>query len=146
MEETVTRTPEQQEDIAKNKDVAAISYLWILSVVVLYARRDSPFIQYHAKQGAWLFLLSIPTWLIPGVGQYLEFIILAGMIIGFLNAAQGRYHDVPIIGALAKGTLTLMDIWKSVVSAIVSAFSVLKRGVTPAKKSGSSEEKSAESL
>lgn len=129
-------TPEQQADIEKNKDVAAMSYLWIISIVVLYSRRDSPFVQYHARQGVWLFLISIPFWLIPTVGNLLEFLVLAGMIIGFLNAAQGRYHDVPIIGALAKGTLTLRDIWGVCVGAVVHAFSTLKRGVVGGKKSG----------
>src|SRR3990167_9897565 len=108
--------PTEKEDIEKNKDVAAISYLWILSVVVLYARRDSPFVQYHAKQGLWLFLISIPVWIIPGIGHYLEFIVLAGMIIGFLNAAQGKFHDVPVVGQFAKGTLTLRDICKMVIA------------------------------
>ncbi len=124
-------TPEQRADIEKNKDVAAMSYLWILSVVVLYARRDSPFVQYHARQGMWLFLISIPVWLIPGIGRYLEFFVLAGMIIGFLNAAQGRHHDLPVIGQLAKGTLTIRDLWKKCVAGIVKGFGVLKSGITP---------------
>jgi len=127
-------TPEQASDIEHNKDVAAMSYLWILSVVVLYARQDSPFIQYHARQGIWLFLISIPVWLIPNIGQYLEFFILALMIIGFLNAAQGRQHDLPVIGQLAKGTLTLRDLWKKCVDAVLHGFNVLKRGVKPEKK------------
>jgi|SRR3989344_1042896 len=127
-------TPEQQADIEKNKDVAAMSYLWILSVAVLYARRESPFIQYHARQGLWLFFVSIPVWLIPVAGRYLEFFVLAGMIIGFINAAQGRMHDLPIIGQLAKGTLTLRDLWKRAVAAILHGVDVLKRGVRPEKK------------
>jgi len=128
-------TPEQQADIERNKDVAAMSYLWILSVVVMYARKDSPFIQYHAKQGLWLFLISIPVWIIPGIGHYLEFIVLAGMIIGFLNAAQGKMHDVPVIGDLAKGTLTLRDIWRKVVGWVLHAWETLKKGVAPQGKS-----------
>src|SRR3989344_629855 len=122
-------TLEQIKDIEDNKDVAAMSYLWILSVVVLYARQDSPFIQYHARQGLWLFLISIPVWLIPGVGQYLEFFVLALMIIGFLNAAQGKQHDLPVIGQLAKGTLTLRDLWKTLLQGILRGLSVLKRGL-----------------
>ena len=132
-------TPEQQADIERNKDVAAMSYLWILSIVVLYARKDSPFIQYHAKQGVWLWLISIPVWLIPRVGHYLEFFVLAGMIIGFLNAAQGKKHDVPVVGQLAKGTLTLLDIWKMVVQGALRAWETLKRGVKgPPKPSATS--------
>lgn len=127
-------TPEQRADIEKNKDVAAISYLWILSVVVLYARQDSPFIQYHARQGLWLFLISIPLWIIPVVGHLLEFLILAGMIIGFLNAAQGKMHDVPVIGQLAKGTLTLRDLWKKFLEVAVHVWGVVVRGVRPPEK------------
>lgn len=129
-------TPEQLGDIEKNKDVAAMSYLWILSIVVLYARKDSPFIQYHAKQGMWLFLVSIPVWIIPGIGHYLEFIVLAGMIIGFLNAAQGKFHDVPVVGKLAKGSLTLRDIWKMIIAWVLRAFGTFKRGIAPEKTSG----------
>ena len=135
-------TPEQQADIEKNKDVAAMSYVWMLSVVVLYARKDSPFVQYHAKQGIWLFVISVPLWFVPVIGQYFEFFVLAGMIIGFLNAAQGKYHDVPVIGQLAKGTLTLMDIWKKLVSVILHAAGVMKRGIGISNKEASSQDKS----
>ncbi len=128
-------TSEQKMDIEKNKDVAAMSYLWILSVVVLYARRESPFIEYHARQGLWLFLVSIPVWLIPVAGQYLEFFVLAAMIIGFINAAQGRIHDLPVIGQLAKGTITLRDLWKRAVTAILHGANVLKRGLRQEKAS-----------
>ena len=138
-------TSEQSGDIERNKDVAAMSYLWILSVVVLYARKDSPFIQYHARQGMWLFLLSIPVWLIPKIGQYLEFFVLALMIIGFLNAAQGRQHDLPVIGQLAKGTLTLRDLWKKCVSAILHGFNVFKRGVRPEQSVNHAKAKSENS-
>lgn len=124
-----TLSQEQVEDVEKNKDVAAASYLWILSLVVLYKRRDSPFVQHHAKQAVWLFVLSILLWMIPGVGHLLEFFVLAGMIIGFLSAAQGRSHDLPLIGALAKGTLTLRDLWKMSVAFIARAVDTLKRAV-----------------
>ncbi len=120
---------EEKTDVERNKDVAAASYLWILSLVVLYKRRDSPFIQHHSKQGAWLFVLSILLWMIPGIGHLLEFFVLGGMIIGFLNAAQGRYHDLPLIGQLAKGTLTLRDLWKMFLAFFVRAVDVLKRAV-----------------
>ena len=134
-------TQEEQADIDRNKDVAAMSYLSILSVVVRYARRDSPFIAYHAKQGIWLFLISIPVWLIPGIGHYLEFFVLAGMIIGFLNAAQGQKREVPIVGRLASGALTLRDIWKSIVRAIVRAAGVFRRGVMGPKREWKAPEK-----
>jgi hypothetical protein len=67
--------------------------------------------------------------MIPTIGHLLEFFVLAGMIIGFLSAAQGRYHDLPLIGALAKGTLTLRDLWKMFLRFLTRALDVLKRAV-----------------
>ncbi len=104
-------TPEQR-DIRLNKDVAAFSYVWIMSVVVFASRRDSPFVQYHAKQALILFILSIPVAIIPFLGRYLVFIVLAGNLLGFINAANGRREDIPIIGDLASGKTKPKDVWK----------------------------------
>ncbi len=103
-----SQTP-QDRDVQENKDIAAVSYLWCMSIIIYLARKDSPFIQYHAKQGIVLFLLSIPVWFIPVVGHFLEFLLLAGMVMGFLNAFQGQKEDVPFIGKVAKGEMTIMQ-------------------------------------
>ncbi len=105
-------TPEQR-DIRLNKDVAAFSYVWIISVVVFFARKDSPFIQYHSKQAIILFLLTIPAAFIPLLGKFLVFVLMAGMLLGFINAAQGLRSDIPIVGPLATGEMKLDDIWKN---------------------------------
>jgi uncharacterized membrane protein len=103
-------TPDQR-DIRLNKDVAAFSYVWIMSVVVFASRRDSPFAQYHSKQACILFLLSIPVAMIPFLGRYLVFIVLAGMLLGFINAANGRREELPFVGKLATGEMKPKDIW-----------------------------------
>ena len=36
-------TPGPDTDIEQNKDMAALSYAWILSVIIFFARKDSPF-------------------------------------------------------------------------------------------------------
>ncbi len=102
-------TPEQA-DIRTNKDVAAFSYVWIMSVVIYIARKDSPFIRYHSKQGIVLFLLSIPVSLIPHIGSYLIFLLAAAMLLGFLNAANGQTRDVPLVGPLSRGEMSLSDV------------------------------------
>ncbi|MSR67508.1 hypothetical protein EXS65_01610 [Candidatus Peribacteria bacterium] len=102
-------TPEQA-DIRINKDVAAFSYVWIMSVIIYFSRKDSSFIRYHSKQGIILFLLSIPVSLIPGIGSYLMFIVVAGMLLGFLNAANGQMRDVPLVGPLSRGEMSLSDV------------------------------------
>jgi uncharacterized membrane protein len=127
-------TSEQLADIRSNKDIAALSYLWILSVVMYYHHRSSPFIHYHSKQGMWLFALSIPIFLVPGIGQYLSFFTLAGMVIGFLNAAHGHYHEIPVIGRLASGTLTIGGIWRKALEHGAKALGAAKRGVLPKKE------------
>lgn len=110
---TATTETDEQRDVRMNKDVAAFSYVWIMSVVVLAARRDSAFAQYHAKQATILFIVSIPVALLPFVGRYLIFLVLAGMLLGFIHAANGRREPVPIIGDLASGKKTPRDLYRS---------------------------------
>lgn len=116
----ITETPEQR-DIRENKDVAAFSYVWIMSVVIYAARKESPFIRFHAKQGIVLFLLSILIAIIPVVGKYLMLLVVAGMLMGFIHAAQGHRQDVPFVGKLSRGELTL----KEVVDALMAAFKAI---------------------
>jgi len=47
---------------------AALSYVWILCLYPLLFRKDSAFIQFHAKQGVALFVLEI----LPLVGSYIK--------------------------------------------------------------------------
>lgn len=108
-------------DVEENKDLAALSYGWILAIVVYYLKRDSPFVRFHAKQGIVLFILSIPIWLIPMVGQYIELLILALCVIGFLNAAQGQWKELPIIGPLARRDMVaLRKGWKDLIHTILA--------------------------
>lgn len=102
-------TPDQT-DIRLNKDVAAFSYVWIMSVIVFASRRNSKFAQFHSKQGMVLFFLSIPIWLIPVIGHFLTIFVVAGMLLGFINAAQGLYSDVPLAGRLSRGELKAKEV------------------------------------
>ena len=91
------------DDVEENKDMAALSYAWILSLVVFFTRRQSPFVRFHAKQGIILFILSIIFWMIPFIGKMLELIVLAFCAFGFIAAAQGQWKELPFIGAMARG-------------------------------------------
>ncbi len=101
---------EEQRDIRLHKDIAAFSYVWIMSIVVFVARKDSKFAQFHSKQGIVLFLLTLPAALIPFFGHILIILLVAGMLYGFVTAAQGRFDDVPFAGKLSRGELTMRDI------------------------------------
>jgi uncharacterized membrane protein len=110
---------EERNDIEKNKDIAAFSYLWVMSVPVYFLRKQSPFVRYHSKQAILLFVLSIPIWFIPIMGRLLELVIMAGMAMGFFAAAQGQYKDVPIVGPLSRGEITIRQAWQQLVEAIL---------------------------
>lgn len=102
---------DEQYDIRVHKDIAAFGYVWIMSVVVYAMRKDSKFVRWHSAQGMVLFFVSVLAWLIPFFGNYLIFVPVAGMLLGFINAAQGRFADVPLAGPLSRGEMTIKDLW-----------------------------------
>ncbi len=121
---------DEQYDIRVNKDVAAFSYVWIMSVVVFAMRRDSKFAQYHSRQGMILFIVSILAWIIPFIGGILVFIPVAGMLMGFINASQGKFADVPFAGPLSRGEMTLKDIWNQVLPMLKRLMETLRNTFT----------------
>jgi len=93
----MAETKKQQEE----KIWAAVSYLWILSLVVLAARKNNEFVRFHANQGALLFVLSF-IGIIPGIGWLVWFIVLILVIIGLIKALQGEKWELPLIAGAAK--------------------------------------------
>lgn len=91
------------KDVADHKLLAAAGYLWAASVVLYVWKKDSPFVRFHARQGVVLFLLSIIAYVLPFVGRPLQLLTLVVMAVGFYNAYQGTWRELPIIGALARG-------------------------------------------
>ncbi len=106
------------DDVRENKDIAALSYVSVLSVIIFLLRRDSPFVRFHSRQAVILFLISLPLWFIPLVGRFLELFVLAGMVIGFIGAAQGEWNDVAFIGPLSRREMTLREAWRQMVNTV----------------------------
>lgn len=97
------------KDIEENKVIAAIGYLGILCVLPLFMKKESPFAQFHGKQGLVLFVVWIALSfinIIPFLGQLIwvlgSLVLLVVMIIGIMNALQGKMWEMPILGDLAK--------------------------------------------
>jgi fumarate reductase subunit D len=108
-------------DVAANKDMAALSYVWVLSVIVYIAKRQSSFVRFHAKQGMVLFALSLLCWRIPVVGRLLELLILAFCVFGFIAAAQGQWKKLPLIYSISVGKWSeLRSGWKDLVQSAVA--------------------------
>ncbi len=93
----MTETKSKQSP-SEEKIWAAVSYLWILSLV---ARKNNPFVRFHASQGALLFALSIIFMLIPGIGWLLNILIGIAAIIGIIKALQGEKWEIPVVGQFA---------------------------------------------
>lgn len=87
-----------ETDIKENKFVAAIGYLNILFLIPLLLKKDSPFAQFHAKQGLYLFLVffvgqAIFWFPIFGWGLFLFFLFVN--IYALFQALGGRSWKVP---------------------------------------------------
>lgn len=93
------------EDIEENKAMALLSYLGLLVLIPLLVKKDSPYTQFHAKQGlallvAWVAIfiigmIPILGWIVSLLGSIL---LLVLCIIGIINALNGQAKELPLIG------------------------------------------------
>lgn len=100
------------QDIQTNKVWAALSYVGILFILPLLVNGgQSRYAKYHANQGFILFLANIVVGIasailgkIPVLGAALSALLslasLALMIIGIINAENGKAKQLPLIGGL----------------------------------------------
>ena len=102
-----------QKDIEENKVLAIISYFWLLCLIPLLAKKDSPFAQFHAKQGLALAIVqtiwAVASWVlvfIPVLGVLINSLgwiaIFVLWIIGIINASSGKMQKLPVIGGLTE--------------------------------------------
>lgn len=100
--------PEQTfdpKDIEDNKLIAALSYLGILFLIPLLAKRESPFCQFHAKQGLIFTIIGIIgsfVFWIPVIGWAAGIFFLVLDIIGLIKALSGEAWKAPVVYELSK--------------------------------------------
>lgn len=95
----------EDKDIQENKAITILSYLGILCLVPLLAKKESKFAQFHAKQGLVLFIVEIiGSFLVPllGLGLLIYLAALIFSIIGIVNVAGGKMAKLPLVGDLAE--------------------------------------------
>lgn len=100
------------KDVEENKMIAALGYVWVLALVPFLAKKDSPFAQFHAKQGMVLFIGEVASailYIVPVVnifwffiGWIVSLLFLVLSIIGIINAYNGQMKELPVIGGIAK--------------------------------------------
>ena len=97
--------------------MAALGYLAILFILPVKLRRDSMFVQFHARQGGvlfglWLFvllvLLIVAFFLPVGVQNYViglmllfTVIYVVMVLIGLLKVALGERYRMPLVADVA---------------------------------------------
>lgn len=91
----------EQKDVEENKILTILSYLGILCLVPLLAKKDSKFAQFHAKQGLVIAIGELLVWF-PFFGWVLGIILFVFSIMGIINVLSGKMEKLPVIGDLAE--------------------------------------------
>lgn len=108
-EATMEQKTWDPKDVEANKAISVLSYIGILFLIPMLAKKDSPYAQFHAKQGLVLFLFAIIVnviLVIPFIGWIIGFIgwifVVVVAIMGIVNALSGKAKELPLIGQFAK--------------------------------------------
>lgn len=84
-----------------NKLLAALSYVSILFLIpMLFAQKDE-FARFHAKQGARLFICNAIGSILGSIfsiGWVINLLLIYLMIVGIINALNGKWEALPYIG------------------------------------------------
>ena len=100
-------------DVEDNKIISAIGYISVLCLIPLLMAKDSPFAQFHAKQGVVLFIAEVIVFILNGILAFIPFlgwlvalVLNIGVVVfaiwGIIKALQGEKWEMPILGPYAK--------------------------------------------
>ncbi len=101
-----TGTPHfDPKDVSENKLLACLSYIGILCLIPLLAKKDSKFCQEHGKQGLVLviaFVILMVIGIVPILGWLIAFfgnlILLICALVAFIKCLMGEFWEIPVIG------------------------------------------------
>jgi len=94
----------------KNTAMAVIAYILFFVPLLTGDAKKDPFVKYHVKQGLVLFLLAVLVnvigWVIPfylwySISWILSLGILVLLILGIVNAVNGKQEPLPLVGGFA---------------------------------------------
>ncbi len=104
-------------DIERNKVMGILAYLSWLVLIPIFAAPKSKFARFHANQGLVLAITEVAWWIVTAilnvilyaiswmlgvlVGTILglvNLVFLVLLIMGIINAANGRAKELPVIG------------------------------------------------
>lgn len=103
----------EQKTIDEGKGLAWLSYLGILFLIPLLVNKDNEYSKFHVKQGIVLFICEV-GWqiasfifsIIPVLGSIIVsagfLVLFILMVIGIINAINGKTESLPVIGKYAE--------------------------------------------
>jgi len=101
--EEVKKPVTDDKVVEEGKSLAWLSYIGILFLVPLLAKKDNTFCMHHAKQGLVYFIIEVIIGIlnvIPFIGQIIwilgSLFMLVMSIIGIIQSVQGKYWEAPV--------------------------------------------------
>jgi len=101
-------------EIEEGKSLAWLAYLGILFLIPMLTKPENKFCKTHAKQGMvmaiFMVVLAVCSFVsvIPIIGWCLGIVVFLGLltvvvfdIIALINAAQGQFYKIPVVGDFA---------------------------------------------
>ncbi|MFH1404683.1 MAG: hypothetical protein ABIH21_01125 [Patescibacteria group bacterium] len=89
--------------------LSALGYIGILCLLPLILKKNSTFAQHHGKQGLVILIVWVILWvgnIIPFLGQIAwllgSIILFILVILGIINALNGKIWTMPVLGEYAK--------------------------------------------
>lgn len=88
--------------------IAALSYISLIAVVILLIKKESDYIQFHAKQGLVLFIAEVIwgviatlLWFLPFISWLVWLVFFIVSVIGFIKAYNGERYRLPVVADIA---------------------------------------------
>ena len=94
--------PKEKKLTTEDRIWAAVSYLWIISIIALAARKNNEFVKFHASQGVLLFVISIVLTFIPVIGWMVNIIIAIIAIVAIIKALKEEEWEIPLLSGTAQ--------------------------------------------
>lgn len=111
-----------KKEIEKGKVLAALSYLWIVGLIVLLTEKKNKFVIFHAKQGTGLFIIelvlnilwAIPfIWFLSGLWVAISIALTLVAVYGIVTALQGNQVKIPVINDVGESVNKFIENLKS---------------------------------
>jgi len=106
MSESVRNLNVTPEEIESGKTMAIIAYLIFFIPLLMDDMKKNKFVMFHTEQSIVLLILNIAAGIIGtitcGIGLVLYIPWVVFLIMGIMNAANGKMVPLPLIGQLGE--------------------------------------------